>query len=182
MRKAFTAIELMIVVAILMLLAGILVPVVSGIRARAKLKLAKSKMTAMALAIDQFRLTEGRYPVSTDVQPTSLYDALHSGYMDFAKDELKAEGESFVVVDPWGNPWIYKEYYSEFNRKMTKAEYEDKLRALKPHHPMSFDLYSWGPDEQLDPLNNGVDDAIGTEPPNGKVDESDELVDDITNW
>jgi len=182
MRKAFTAVELMIVVAIMMLLVGILVPVVSGMRARATVQLAKTRIKALCLAIDAFNLKNGHYPESTSENECSLYEALNEDFMEFAKEELKPSGGSFIVVDPWGNPYVYTEFNSKFDKKLSKSEHENLMATLKPHNPMSYDIYSMGPDGSetdggKDPQHNGADDDG-----DGKVDEADELVDDITNY
>lgn len=190
MRKAFTAIELMIVIAVLIILVGLMIPTITGIQKRAKNKLAKTKLRGISLALETYRRTYFRYPPDTGPEnedgdtndPCSLYKYL-AGFtccIEFDKEDLRYVGPGeydYIVLDPWGNPWVYEEHESIFSRPMTPAEYQAKLAALKPHNPTSFDLYSTGPDGRKDPLHNGLDDDN-----DGLVDEADELVDDITNW
>jgi type II secretory pathway pseudopilin PulG len=190
MRRAFTAIELMIVIAVLMILVGLMVPTISGIQKRARMKLAKTRLTAICLALESYRRTNANYPPDTGPEnedgdttndPCSLYKYLgKGGYMEFDKEDLRFVGPGeydYIALDPWGNPWVYEEHRSIFTQPMTQAQYQAKLAAIRPHNPMSFDLYSTGPDGQKDPMHNGLDDDG-----DGKVDEADELVDDVTNW
>jgi type II secretion system protein G len=190
MRKAFTAIELMIVVAILMLLVGILVPVVAGMRERSKIKLAKSRVRAIALALDQFRLDKGQYPRgSTETDPTLIYASLADGFMEFKKDERRAEASSYVALDPWGNPWQYCELLSRFERRLDEAAYNGLVAELFAHNSSSFDLYSYGPNgtkdawmhDLIDNDENGKIDETGEKSSRGATND-DAVADDIANW
>jgi prepilin-type N-terminal cleavage/methylation domain-containing protein len=61
-RRGFTLIELLTVVAIISILAGILLPVLSGVSQRAALRAAKSNMAQMALALNTYFADNGTYP------------------------------------------------------------------------------------------------------------------------
>ncbi len=73
------------------------------------------------------------YQVDTGSYPTDLVSDLDGTYMEF-KDEEVVEGE---FVDPWENPYQYS--------------------APGSHNTASFDIYSWGNDEEDD---SGGDDDI----------------------
>jgi len=191
MRKAFTAIELMIVVAILMLLIGILVPVVSGMRERAKIRLAKSRLRTVALAIDQFRLSKGRYPQGdTDGDPTLIYESLKDDFMEFGVNEIEGDGSpGTIAIDPWGNGWKYREHFSAFDKRLSETDYNQLKTTRAAHNPGSFDLWSMGPDGNEEPWMHDLSDNDN----NGKIDEyeeksaagatnDDDIGDDICNW
>lgn len=65
LRKAFTAIELMIVVAVLLILMGMLVPVISRVRRQAQQKLARTKLKGLKVAIERYYQELGSYPRDT---------------------------------------------------------------------------------------------------------------------
>ena len=224
MKKAFTTIELIIVIAILLILMGMLMPVVSGIRQRAKRKLAKTEIEGICLALEQYFASTGEYPASNSdygemyeevtlggddpADPplaTSLYHYLcgpdgkgikikgdprvYGPYIEFKSKRLRPRGDSYVVLDPWGTPFIYEEHRSFFSSKtataLTPAQRKQEAKNRRAHNMMSYDLISRGPNEELDLSRHDMEDndTDGTE------DEHDERLepgadkpDDITNW
>ncbi len=63
--RAFTAIELMVVIAIILILVGMLVPTISGIRARARKQAAAMRLKGLSIALDRHFLDRGFYPPDT---------------------------------------------------------------------------------------------------------------------
>ncbi|MHC4200547.1 MAG: prepilin-type N-terminal cleavage/methylation domain-containing protein [Planctomycetota bacterium] len=63
--RAFTAIELMVVIAIILILVGLLVPTISGIRGRARKQTAATRLKGISIALDRHFLDRGFYPPDT---------------------------------------------------------------------------------------------------------------------
>lgn len=98
-RKAFTLVELLVVIVLISLLAGTVGPKLLKQIGRAKKDLAKPKMAAIESAIDTFYLNCG-------VFPSNLEELLYcpTGYEDvWTGPYLKAK----QLLDPWDNPFIY---------------------------------------------------------------------------
>jgi prepilin-type N-terminal cleavage/methylation domain-containing protein len=70
-RRAFTLIEMLVVIAIIAILAGILLPALGGVKRKAKIKIAKSEMNMIVAAIKEYESSYERYPASKPVEATS---------------------------------------------------------------------------------------------------------------
>lgn len=100
--QGFTLIELIVVVAIIGLLAGLVVPQFIKQEEKATAKAAKAQIELLGTALDTFRLDVGRYPTSQEglqalTQKPGGLDRWEGPYL---KKELPN--------DPWGKPYIYK--------------------------------------------------------------------------
>jgi general secretion pathway protein G len=119
-RRAFTLVELLLVLTILAILAAIVLPRIAGRGEQARVGAAKTQLNSFATALDMFEVDNGHYPRGKNglndlnVQPKDASN-WHQ-YLDQ------------VPLDPWGHPYIY--------------EYPGK------HRPNSYDLSSMGPDGQ----------------------------------
>ena len=101
-RRAFTLIELMVVILILAILAALVVPKVLSRTGDAKLSAAKSDLSALAGAGQQFQLDARRLPTTEEglqalrVEPSGV-QAWRGPYLN--KD---------IPTDPWGNDYEYQ--------------------------------------------------------------------------
>ncbi len=99
-QRGFTLIELMIVIVILGLLAGLVAPRLIGRIGGAKQGTAQAQIEMLATACDTFRLDMGRFP-------TSLEELIAN-----PGEGKKWDGpylrKSEIPLDPWGNAYEYR--------------------------------------------------------------------------
>lgn len=160
--SAFTLIEILTVIVIIMILAGLVVGAAKYAQTKAARSRAQAEIATMETALESYKNDNGAYPLSTTTRATlsgpagstevnnsgSLYTALAgtlSGskvYMTFKPNQTATKGGITYIADPFGSPY---NYYCI-------------LGAVDQMNSVTFDLWSYGP--------------IGT---NGAVDM-------ITNW
>ncbi len=101
-QAGFTLVELIVVVIIIGLLAGLVVPQFIKQEEKATAKAAKAQIELFGTALDTFRLDVGRYPNSQEglgalMQKPGGVDRWDGPYL--RKD---------LPPDPWGKPYVYK--------------------------------------------------------------------------
>ncbi|MCF7818387.1 MAG: type II secretion system protein GspG [Kiritimatiellales bacterium] len=93
-RSGFTLIEIILVVVIIGILAGIAIPRMGGKTEKAQISQAKSNIAALSMAIQEFEMMNGSYPSSLE----ELLDESKGGpYME----------KKVIPTDPWGVPFVY---------------------------------------------------------------------------
>ncbi len=100
--KAFTLIELMVVILILAILAALVVPNLLSRTGQARVGKAKADLAILRGAIDEFRIDCDRYPTTSEG-----FDALRTqpnGATGWKGPYLQKD----LTADPWGNPYIYQ--------------------------------------------------------------------------
>lgn len=121
MRRGFTLIEILLVVVIIGILAGLIATRLSGRTQEARIARARADISgSLSLALDLFEQDTGRYPTSEEGLSALVTDPGITGWKGpYLKDGLKN--------DPWEMPYVY-----------AFSETESNL----------YNLYSAGPDQQ----------------------------------
>lgn len=119
---AFTILELLLVLAILAVLAGIVASRFAGQSQAAKVKAAKTQLANLNLALNRFEIDLGRFPTTSEglrvlvEKPSDGAKAWQGPYLD----------GNTIPQDQWGGEWNY--------------------RQPGQHRSDGFDLWSNGPD------------------------------------
>ncbi|HUN54038.1 MAG TPA: type II secretion system major pseudopilin GspG [Smithella sp.] len=105
-QAGFTLIELMVVIVILGVLAGLIIPRIMGRPDEARVTKAKIQMEALESALKLYKLDNGSYPTTEQglnalVEPPTVGNIpknwRQGGYLEKNK----------VPKDPWGNDFVY---------------------------------------------------------------------------
>ena len=99
----FTLLELLVVLAILALIAGVAAPRVIGYLSTAKSETARIQIESLAQALDLYRLDVGAYP--TQAQGLA---ALVTRPADARRWNGPYLNGGKVPDDPWGRPYVYR--------------------------------------------------------------------------
>jgi general secretion pathway protein G len=118
--RGFTLLELLVVMVIIGLLAGIVAPRYFGQVGKSEVKVTRAQLDALEQALDHFRLDVGRYP--TTEEGLNALMAAPPNLTGWAGPYLKKA----VPPDPWGHPFVYQQ----------------------PGTHGEMDLYSYGKDGQ----------------------------------
>jgi general secretion pathway protein G len=119
--NGFTLVELLVVLVILGLLAGLIGPKVLGYLGGSRTKTAKLQIEQLSSALDLYKLDNGAYPDSTQgltalIQAPAGVAGWHGPYL----------AKAVLPNDPWGHPYNYR----------------------MPGQHGEFDLWSYGSDNQ----------------------------------
>lgn len=101
-QHGFTLLELLVVLVVLGLLAGIVAPRYFSQLGRSEAKVARAQIEGLAKALDLYRLEIGRYP-SSEQGLQALVSA--------PSDEARWSGpylQKKVPDDPWGHAYLYR--------------------------------------------------------------------------
>jgi general secretion pathway protein G len=104
--KGFTLIEIMVVIIILGLLAGLVLPRFLGQEEKAKVEVARTQMRALEGALDAFKLDNGFYP-ATDQGLDALIKQPESGRIPTRWREGGYLKPARIPQDPWDKDYVY---------------------------------------------------------------------------
>ena len=122
-QHGFTLIELMVVIVILGILAGLIIPRIMGRPEEARRMKARVQIESIETALKLYKLDNGNYP-STEQGLQALVEAPATGELAKSWREGGYLEKGKVPKDPWGNDYIY----------------------LSPGTRGDFDLISYGAD------------------------------------
>ena len=105
-QAGFTLIELMVVIVILGILAGLIIPRIMGRPDEARQAKAKIQMESLESALKLYRLDNGPYP-TTEQGLKALVEAPTVGNLpkNWRQGGYLEKGK--VPKDPWGNEFVY---------------------------------------------------------------------------
>lgn len=104
---AFTLVELMIVVAVIGLIAGIVLAAAGGVQKKAARDQAKAEIKTLSIALERYRADKGEYPQATTTSQTALIANL-TNYMTFKTNQISGLGTNAQFLDPYGYPYRYR--------------------------------------------------------------------------
>ena len=103
-KKAFSLMELMVVIVILGLLAAFILPNLTGKSEDAKRKITCIQMKSIGQALKLFKIDNGKYP-STEDGLQALISSSEDESSNFTKGGYLEGGK--IPTDPWNNTYIY---------------------------------------------------------------------------
>jgi general secretion pathway protein G len=106
-RGGFTLIEVLLVVAILGILAGVVVVNFAGKQKGAMVKACRASIQNICTAVDMYEVDTGRFPANLDALVNS------DGAPNWNGPYLKGG----VPVDPWGNAFVYERLGDKYRVK-----------------------------------------------------------------
>jgi general secretion pathway protein G len=104
--RGFTLIELMVVIVILGILAGLIVPRIMGRPEEARRTKAQIQMESIETSLHLYKLDNGVYP-TTEQGLQALVEAPTVGQLPKAWREGGYLTKGRVPKDPWGNDYVY---------------------------------------------------------------------------
>jgi general secretion pathway protein G len=140
-RRGFTLIEVLMVVAILVLLAGVLVVSLGSTGEKTNIKLTRVLVAKVSDALERYKLSIGHYPKEDE----GGLDALRKK-PDFGGDEKMAE--------KWEGPYLPSEPTDPWGSKISYTVTDPTSPEAQT---LPFKVWSFGPNKQDD---NGADDDI----------------------
>lgn len=124
-RAGFTLLEILVVIIVLGLLAGLVAPRIIGRVSEARTATARTQVELLVVALDNYHLDNGSYPTTAQgLAALRTKPASEPVPRNWRGPYLRKE----VPLDPWDRPYIY--------------------RSPGEQNPTGFDLLTYGRDGQ----------------------------------
>ena len=110
---AFTLVELLVVIAVIAILAGLTISILGLVQGKGARSRAQTEVASVSAAIDNYFLDRGIYPQmdsGASNSTTELYAALCGGekvYLEAKPGMLQTNATQTNFVDPWGENYFY---------------------------------------------------------------------------
>jgi general secretion pathway protein G len=101
-RRAFTLIEMLVVILILAILAALIIPRLVGRTSDAKIAKTKSDIATLSSLLQQYRLDTDRYP--TTEEGLNALRVRPSGARNWKGPYTTKD----IPLDGWGSPYVYQ--------------------------------------------------------------------------
>jgi len=143
--QAFTGVEVLLVMALLMMIAGLIIVSSRGVRENAKKRKAEAMIAALEVAISMYQADTGEYPPDailvnnlTSNPGGVIGPRWHGPYIEFKREDYQNDNPATnTIVDPWHTAYNYD------------GAYEDE-GALTWGNINSCNLWSNGPNKNND--------------------------------
>jgi len=135
-KKAFTLIEVLLVIALLVALGAMVLPKIMGSGDKAKIDLTRAQIDGLKTALDLFKMDVGRYP-TTDEGLKALWD------------------KDVIQDDDLAKKWNKAGYVDKNTEFKDSWSHELNYRSPGEQNEDGYDLWSNGPDG-----DEGSDDDI----------------------
>ena len=104
LRRGLTLIELIVVLIVIGLLAGLVAPQILGRVSDARITTAKTQIELLGVALENYRLDNGVYPTTQQGLEALRSQQASGGARNWRGPYLRKA----VPLDPWGRPYIYR--------------------------------------------------------------------------
>lgn len=145
-RRGFTLIEILLVLAIIGMLAGVTIFAIGGIGKRARVDTSKATLETVSNALDTYQLHVGHYPTEEEGNLTAL--------------RVKPAFESEQMGEKWSGPYLKRQPMDAWNNVLN---YERTMAGTDEEGARPYRLWSNGPDgmsETEDDIKYWSDDDI----------------------
>lgn len=102
-REAFTLVEMLVVMAIIMVLMGLVIGIAGASQRQAAESKAKAEMAMLIQEFEKYRADNGSFPGSFS-DFFAWYDERYQG-VPYDLTDFQGTGTARVPVDPWGNAY-----------------------------------------------------------------------------
>ena len=128
-RRGFTLIEILLVLAIILMLAGVTIVSIVGTREGARIDTTKAMLSSIETAIETYNMHIGHYPTEEEGNLTAL--------------RVKPTFESDQVGEMWRGPYLKKEPRDAWRNTFN---YEVNVAGTDEAQTQPYRLWSNGPD------------------------------------
>jgi prepilin-type N-terminal cleavage/methylation domain-containing protein len=105
---AFTLVELMVVVAVIGIIAGIVLAAAGGAQKKAARDQAKAEIKTILVGLERFRAANGGYPSPSPNPSTNRLYPYLSNLITFRTNQITGTGTNLALLDPYGYPYWYR--------------------------------------------------------------------------